>query len=123
MHFITKIAVIFLLGLIEYIISYFSLSFIYIYEDKVEFVFPVRFKDNTVSIYFNEIDRVTLKSYARGVPFIIFFKSPSQNWFYPWNSFNCANFKKRKEILKFLHSKGLKIVVKSDEERDLKILK
>lgn len=107
---------------IEYLITYYSYCVTYIYEDKVEFVFPIRIYENTITIYFNEVDRIKLNSYGRGGPYIVFFKSSSEKWYYPWNSINCDNFNKRKEIMKFLDSKGLKIEIKSDRERDLKIL-
>lgn len=96
----------------------------YFHEDRVEIVYLFRYFNRKKIVLYSDITEVR---YVNGggwaQPIVVFvYKGKSfKKIFWPFNSFTHRRFKRRKEILLFLHSKGIPIIIKTVFEKDKEI--
>jgi len=106
---------------IAYILSVYSITIYTIEHDSLVVTYPTRiFKRNKI-VNYKEVE-VVLYTYARYQPPVIAFLTDSRKRFSESNSFACRSYKKRKEILLFLKSKGLEIENRCTSMKDRNIL-
>lgn len=106
---------------LEYILSIIWLNIFTLFENKIEIFYPTRVFKRKKVINYSEITKIIYKN-TWNYPTIAFYKSNKQSIFLPSNSFTCGIRKKRVAILKFLHSRGLQIEIKSDSDKDKTML-
>lgn len=104
--------------LIEYFISTISLSYIRIYDDYIEFIYPTKLWNKRRIIWFKDLDYVIYHGTPpRSLPIIGFYtKNKRFKILSSSNSFTCKSFELRKEILRFLDLKGLEIELNGTEK-------
>lgn len=98
----------------------------YFHEDRMEIVYLFRFLNRKKEVHYSDITEVRyINGGGRVQPMVVFvYKGKSfKKIFWPSNSFTHGCFKKRKEILLFMHSKGIPIIVNSVFRKDEEIEK
>ena len=111
------------------ILLYFALAnlinCLFLYEDKMEIVYFFRLFNRRIRLEYDEIISVKCihKAHKNSTPRIqLYIKNRSIKFEFPSNSFPIRSFKKRSEIIKMFHSRGIEIKINSDFEKDYSIL-
>ena len=121
-----KILLIYLILFIEYVLSTYWFNLYYFFSDKLIIYYPTRIFNRKKSILYSQLCLVKYTNIGgkANVPTIILkYLSKKLSYFsLPSNSFSCYSYNKRKEILKFLASKGIPIEINSVFEKDENIL-
>ena len=124
-NIIYKCAIIILLPAIIYLLLYYWVSSCYFYDSWFEIKYFFRFKGRIISFNYHEISSIKyICSYSRFTPPAITIKlikktSISKNLSF---SFPLRSFTNRRDLLRFLASKGLSIEIDSIHEKDQDIL-
>ena len=107
-----------------YLIWSVFINIYYFYDDRVEIVYLFRVFNRKKKVLYSDITEVR---YVNGSgwaqPIVVFvYKGKSfKKVFWPSNSFTHRRFKRRKEILLFLHSKVIPMIIKAVFEKDKEI--
>jgi hypothetical protein len=119
-----KYIIIYSIPIVCYVIWALLINRYYFYEDKIRIVYLFRFVSRKKEISYSDISEIRYIHVAGArQPIIVFiYKGKSfSKVFLPSNSCTHRFFDKRKEILLFLHGKGIPIVVNSIFKRDNEI--
>ena len=111
--------------ILSYLLLANLVSCLYLYDDKLEVVYIFRFFKRKIRLNYSDITSVKCnhKAHKNSFPGIqLYIKNRIIKFEFPSNSFPIHSFKKRKEILKLLDSKGIPIIIDSDFEKDYNIL-
>jgi hypothetical protein len=109
------------LPIFSYIIWCVFINIYFFYDDKIKIVYIFRFINREKDVLYTDIDEVRyVHTEGTKQPMVVFvYKGKSfSKLFLPSNSFIHRYFEKRKEILFFLHSKGIPIIVDSVFNKD-----
>ena len=107
-----------------YLIWYVFINIYYFHEDRVEIVYLFRVFNRKKIVLYSDITEVRyINGGGWAQPIVVFvYKGKSfKKIFWPSNSFTHRRFKRRKEILLFLHSKGIPMIIKTVFEKDKEI--
>ena len=114
---------VFVVVILEHVISIYTLNFYTLFDNRVEVFYPTRFFNRRKTIYFRDVDRIVYCPMVRySGPTIGFLCSPDKYNLSLSDSFACYGYNHRQEILKFLHSKGLKVEIRGGTDKDNAIL-
>lgn len=109
------------LPIFSYIIWCVFINIYYFYDNKIKIVYIFRFFNREKEIQYSEIDEIRyIHTAGTKQPMVVFvYKGKSfSKLFLPSNSFTHRYFEKRKEILLFLHSKGIPIIINTVFKKD-----
>jgi hypothetical protein len=121
-----KYIVVYSIPLVCYVIWALLINRYYFYEDEIKIVYLFRFINREKKVFYSDISEIRyIHTAGARQPIIVFIYKGKyfSKVFFPSNSCSHRRFNKRKEILLFLHSKGIPIVVNSIFKRDSEILK
>jgi hypothetical protein len=110
---------------IIYIILCYLVSYLKIYDNKLEIIYLFRIISRIKSIDYSNIEKVRYLNYthANQIPTIqILVKGYKTKLDLPSNSFPVFSYSKRKKILKYFAMKGIFIEIESERKKDLSIL-
>jgi hypothetical protein len=108
-----------------YLILCYLVSYLKIYNDKLEIVYLFRIIGRVKSVDYLNIEKVRYLNYthANQIPTIqILVKGYKTKLDLPSNSFPVFSYSKRKKILKYFAMKGISIEIVSERKKDLSIL-
>ena len=111
------------LPMFSYIIWCVFINIYFFYDDKIKIVYIFRFINREKVVLYSDIDEVRyVHTAGTKQPMVVFvYKGKSfSKLFLPTNSFTHRYFEKRKEILFFLHDKGIPIIINSVFKKDKK---
>lgn len=115
----------FIFTYLGYVITSNTLTYIEIYEDKLQIVSPLKLEVNRRVIHhFNEIILIKdiYSAYPYGYPLLKFYFNNKKQIETPKNSFPVYSFSERRSILKYFNSKGIPIEILSEDEKEINIL-
>jgi hypothetical protein len=93
----------------------------YFYDDKIKIVYIFRFANREKVILYSDIKEVRYVHSAgtkQPTVVLVYNGKSFSKLFLPSSSFTHRYFKKRKEILLFLHSKGIPIIINTVFKKD-----
>jgi hypothetical protein len=125
LEFIYNLLIISLIPLLMYYIIQLWINVFYFHDDYIEIRYIFRFNKRSVLIEYMDIDFIRyVHTAGPKQPMIVIVKKGDKfsKLFKPSNSFTYRDYNKRKQILEFLNSKGVKIQIHTDFKQDLQIL-
>lgn len=105
-----------------YLISLFWLNSFIFSEDKVLITYYTRFSKRKKNIYYSELIKIKYVHKLGKANIPLFIVNNDINFPFPSCSFTGSNQDKNKSFLKFINSKGIKVEINSDFEKDYNIL-
>ena len=123
---ILKTALSMLIFMALYLILYQQLYKYFFYEDEIILFRYLSFKHRKETILFKSIKKVVYQNmtgYSLPTIILIYDKHKFSRFFNQFNQFTHRSFNKRKQILLFLHSKGIPVYVDSLLKKDAQIFK
>jgi len=115
-------ALLFVFILFLYLISLFWLNSFTFFENKVLITYYTRCSKRKKNIYYTELVKIKYVNKLGKANIPLFIINNDKNFPFPSYSFTGSNYDKNKNFLKFINSKGIKVEINSDFDKDYNIL-